>query len=250
MQHFFILNSEGLYFFLALRSDCRFCEYDYVKLSAVWTPLLMESSTFAAFAPVFGLFLICHVIGIQVSFSSLQHMHILFISTPNHQHYLFMKANTLSNEVRPIFLHRAHDLPQCLNLKIIFSKYVPDSVLYYLQSVNYIIAPHGVFNDVHYVHFLIISCCVTTSRLCSASLALQHRGSARVLASSQTVFILWLMKLSKIQHLVELMSVAMTRFIHSEVEKFGRRWASHNKGGTSPGRSRVTYMTEMKFLHF
>lgn len=103
-------------------------------------------------------------------------MHILFISTPNHQHYLFMKANTISDEVRPIFLHRAHDLPQCLNLKIILGKYIPDSVLYYLQSVNYIIEPHGVFNDLQCVHFLINSCCVITSRSCSASLAASARA--------------------------------------------------------------------------
>lgn len=47
------------------------------------------------------------------------------------------------------------------------------------------------------------------------------------------------MKLSRIQHLVETMSVAMTHFIHSQVEKLGRRRANDNKGGASHGCSRV-----------
>lgn len=50
-------------------------------------------------------------------------MHIFYSFQPQkHRHYLFMKVNTISNEVRPICLHQADDLQQCLSLKLILSK--------------------------------------------------------------------------------------------------------------------------------
>lgn len=50
-----------------------------------------------------------------------------------------MKANTISDEVRPICMHQASDPQQCLNLKLILSKYTTDLV--------FIIAPPDVLND-------------------------------------------------------------------------------------------------------
>lgn len=92
-----VFRLSGLYGFVDVNGE-RPCEYDYLKLSTVWLPLqlvLMKSftseaeaagphKTFAQFLLLFfrGLFLIFHVIWIQVSFYSPQHAHILFISTP------------------------------------------------------------------------------------------------------------------------------------------------------------------------
>lgn len=115
------------------------CEYDYLKPSIVCIPLqlvLMKSftpesvaprshKTFAQFLLLFFFFLvlICHIIG-NASFLIVTSAHAYFIhfNPKKHQYYLFMKANTISNEVQPICLHQAGDPQQCLNLKLILSK--------------------------------------------------------------------------------------------------------------------------------
>lgn len=56
------------------------------------------------------------------------HAYFIHFNPKKHQHYLFMKANAISNEVIPICLHQAGDPQQCLNLKLILSKYTTNSL--------------------------------------------------------------------------------------------------------------------------